>query len=82
MSLDVLIARWLAIFWILAGLSHFLHPAKWAALLLPLRDRDTGGFILAAMSLPVGLFIILGHKASHYPELDFWLPIPRIEIDS
>ena len=44
------------------GLSHVLHPAKWSALLLPLRERETGGFILAAMSLPAGLLIVLGHN--------------------
>jgi uncharacterized protein YjeT (DUF2065 family) len=62
MPIDILIARWLGIFWIIVGLSHLLHPAKWASLLLPLRDRDTGGFILAGMSLPIGLVIILGHN--------------------
>jgi hypothetical protein len=62
MPLDVLIARWVAVLWLVCGLSHALAPAQWAALLWPLRDRDTGGFILAAMSLPVGLVIVLGHN--------------------
>ncbi|MBI4657265.1 MAG: hypothetical protein HY735_00190 [Verrucomicrobia bacterium] len=62
MPLDTLIARWVAILWLICGVSHLLHPATWAKLLLPLRDRDTGGFILAGMSLPVGLIIILGHN--------------------
>ena len=62
MPLDILIARWVAIVWLIAGLSHVLHPAKCSALLMPLRERDTGGFILAAMSLPVGLVIVLGHN--------------------
>lgn len=48
--------------WIVCGLSHLLYPAKWAALFLPLKERDTGGFILAGMSLPVGLIVILGHN--------------------
>jgi uncharacterized protein YjeT (DUF2065 family) len=62
MTLDILIARWVALVWLICGLSHLLYPAKWVALLWPLRERDTGGFILAAMSLPVGLIIILGHN--------------------
>ena len=62
MPLDILIARWVAVLWLICGLSHALFPAKWVALLWPLRERDTGGFILAAMSLPAGLVIILGHN--------------------
>lgn len=62
MALDVLIAQWVAVFWVICGLSHALHPAKWVALLWPLRERDTGGFILAGLNLPVGLLIILGHN--------------------
>ena len=62
MQIDVFIARWIAVFWLISGLSHVLHPAKWGALLRPLRERETGGFILAAMSLPLGLTIILGHN--------------------
>ena len=62
MPLDVLIARWVAVMWLICGLSHAFYPAKWSALLVPLKDRETGGFILAAMSLPFGLVIILGHN--------------------
>jgi uncharacterized protein YjeT (DUF2065 family) len=62
MTIDVLIARWVAILWILCGASHLFHPKLWAALLVPMRERETGGFILAGMSLPVGLLVILGHN--------------------
>jgi uncharacterized protein YjeT (DUF2065 family) len=62
MSLDLLIARWVALLWLVCGLSHAVAPARWVALLWPLRERDTGGLILAAMSLPVGLVIVLGHN--------------------
>jgi hypothetical protein len=62
MPLDILIARWVAVCWLVCGVSHALCPAQWVALLWPLRERDTGGFILAAMSLPIGLVIILGHN--------------------
>jgi uncharacterized protein YjeT (DUF2065 family) len=62
MPLDVLIARWVALIWLIYGLSHALYPERWASLILPLRERDTGGFVLASMSLPVGLIIILGHN--------------------
>jgi uncharacterized protein YjeT (DUF2065 family) len=62
MPIEIIIARWVAVVWLVCGLSHLLYPSKWVALLLPLRDSETGGFVLAAMSLPPGLIIILGHN--------------------
>lgn len=62
MPIDVLIARWVAIFWLIYGLSHALHPRLWSELLVPMREREAGGFILASMQLPVSLLIILGHN--------------------
>lgn len=62
MPIELLISRWVAVLWLICGVSHLLFPAKWGELLVPLRERETGGFILAAMSLPVGLVIILGHN--------------------
>lgn len=62
MPVDLLIARWVALFWIVMGLSHAMHPAAWASLLMPLRERPTGGLILAACGFPVALVIILGHN--------------------
>jgi hypothetical protein len=62
MSLDILIERWFAIGALVFGLSHLLYPAKWAALLLPLRERETGGLLLGTLQLPLGLFIMLGHN--------------------
>jgi uncharacterized protein YjeT (DUF2065 family) len=62
MPLDLFIARWVAVLWLMFGLSHLLHPARWAALLMPLRERDTGGFLLASFNLPLGLLVVLGHN--------------------
>jgi len=62
MSLDILIERWFAIGWLVFGLSHLLYPAKWAALFLPLRERETGGLLLGTFNLLLGLFVILGHN--------------------
>lgn len=61
MTIEVLVARWLAVFWIVCGLSHALHPDRWAALLFPLREKEWGGFVLAGTGLPFGLVIVLGH---------------------
>jgi hypothetical protein len=62
MPLSTLIARFLSVSWLIIGLSHVLHPRVWTALLLPLRDRDTGGFVIGALSLPLGLVVVLGHN--------------------
>ena len=62
MPLDLLIERWFAIGWLLFGLSHMLYPGKWAALFLPLRERDTGGLLLATFNLPLGLAVVLAHN--------------------
>ena len=58
----ILIERWFAIGSLIFGLSHLLYPAKWAAVFLPLRERETGGLILALFYLPLGLGVVLGHN--------------------
>ena len=62
MTIELLIARWTALLWIVCGLSHLLHPRRWVELLFPLREQRTGGFVLAFLSLPFGLIMIVGHN--------------------
>ena len=62
MPIESLIERWFAIGWLIFGFSHVLYPAKWAALFLPLRERETGGLLLALFNLPLGLVVVLGHN--------------------
>ena len=62
MALSMLIERWIAVAWLICGLSHVLYPRQWTELLWPLRDRPNGGFILALIGLPVGLIIVVGHN--------------------
>ena len=62
MPIATLIERWFAIGWLIFGLSHLLYPAKWAALFRPLRERETGGLLLALFNLPLGLVVVLGHN--------------------
>jgi len=62
MPIETLIERWFAIGLLIFGLSHALYPAKWAALILPLRERETGGLLLALFNLPLGLVVVLGHN--------------------
>src|SRR5688572_1025401 len=62
MRIETLIERWFAIGLLIFGLSHVLHPTKWAALFLPLRERETGGLLLALFYLPLGLGVVLGHN--------------------
>lgn len=62
MTVETLIERWFAIGFLIFGLSHVLYPAQWAALFLPLRERETGGLLLALFNLPFGLVVVLGHN--------------------
>ena len=62
MPIETLIERWFAIGFLIFGLSHLLHPAKWAAVFLPLRERETGPLLLALFYLPLGLVVVLGHN--------------------
>ena len=62
MLIETLIERWFAIGLLIFGLSHLLYPAKCAALFLPLRERETGGLLLALFNLPLGLVVVLGHN--------------------
>ena len=62
MALETLIERWFAVGWLIFGLSHLLYARKWAALLLPLRERDTGALLLGLFNLPFGLVVVLGHN--------------------
>ena len=62
MSFETLIERWFAIGFLIFGLSHLLYPAKWAAVYLPLRERETGGLMLALFYFPLGLGVVLGHN--------------------
>jgi hypothetical protein len=62
MPIETLIERWFAVGWLIFGLSHLMYPARWAALFLPLRERETGGLLLALFYLPFGLAVVLGHN--------------------
>ena len=60
--LDLLVERWFAIGCLIFGLSHLVHPAPWAAVFLPLRERAEGGLVLATFYLPLGLAVVLAHN--------------------
>ena len=62
MHLELLVERWSAIGSLVFGVSHLLYPGKWAALFLPLRERESGGLLVATFNLPLGLAIVLAHN--------------------
>lgn len=62
MALELLIDRWFGIGAVVFGISHLLHPGRWAALYLPLRETPAGGLLLATFNLPLGLGIVLAHN--------------------
>lgn len=44
------------------GLSHVLHPVRWAVLFLGLRERPEGGLLIGLLTLPLGLAMVVGHN--------------------
>lgn len=62
MSLELLVERWFAIGSLAFGLSHILYPGKWAALVRPLRERESGALLVGTFNLPPGLAIVLTHN--------------------
>ena len=62
MTLASFIAKAYAFSLVLYGLSHLLHPARWAALFLGLRERPEGGLLVGLLTLPLGLLMVAGHN--------------------
>lgn len=46
MSLEVLIARWVALSLVVFGVSHAAYPREWTGLIVPLRERESGGGVV------------------------------------
>ena len=61
MTRELLVERWFAIATLIFGVSHLLNPSQWAALTRPLRERESGWFVVAMFNLPLGLAIVLAH---------------------
>lgn len=62
MTLTVSIAYAYAFSLVVYGLSHLLHPGRWAALFLGLRARPDGGLLIGLLALPLGLLMVAGHN--------------------
>jgi uncharacterized protein YjeT (DUF2065 family) len=62
MPLEILVERWFAIGSVVFGVSHILYPGKWAALSLPLRERESGALLVGTFYLPLGVAIVLAHN--------------------
>jgi len=46
MSLEVLIARWVALSLVVFGVSDAAYPREWTGLIVPLRERESGGGVV------------------------------------
>ncbi len=44
------------------GLSHIVQPRLWARLFLDVFQRDWAGLFIGALTLPLGLLVVLGHN--------------------
>jgi predicted phage tail protein len=62
MPIETFIERWFAFGLLVFGLSHLLHPVRWAAFVQPLQQRESGAFLVGLFNLPLGLAVVLGHN--------------------
>ncbi len=62
MTLSLWIERAFSAGFLLAGLSHLLHPGLWTELFLDLLRSRYAPLVVAVYTLPMGLFIVVGHN--------------------
>jgi hypothetical protein len=60
--MELLIERIFAPAFVLVGVSHLLHAKRWAEMFVRIRETGFGGFIVAVLTLPLGLFLIVTHS--------------------
>lgn len=59
---QMLLIEWLvATLLIVVGLSHILHSKLWTAFFTDALQRPYAGLLVGALTLPVGLIVLLGH---------------------
>lgn len=62
MSVQLLIEWFVAILLLATGVSHMVQPRLWAQLFVDVLQKPYGGLFIGAMTLPLGLFVALGHN--------------------
>ncbi len=60
--METFLERYFAAAFVLAGLSHAVQPRAWAAAFAALRRSGHAGLIIALVTLPQGLVVVLGHN--------------------
>jgi len=60
--MELLIERMFAAGFLIAGLSHLLHPTLWGELFQELLQSRHAPLVIAVYSLPMGLLIVAGHN--------------------
>lgn len=51
-----------AFVFVLVGLSHVLHGRRWASFFEPIFENEGGPFLIAILTLPLGLAIVATHN--------------------
>ena len=60
--MGLLIERMFAVGFLVAGLSHLLHPGLWGELFHDLLQSRYAPLVVAVYTLPMGLLIVTGHN--------------------
>jgi uncharacterized protein YjeT (DUF2065 family) len=51
-----------ALAFVIVGLSHLLHGRRWAQFFEPIFQNDGGPFLIAILTLPIGLVLVFAHN--------------------
>jgi uncharacterized protein YjeT (DUF2065 family) len=65
-------AVFVAVSMVAVGLSHLFQARAWGELFVPMRRWPAAGLAVGAATLPIGLFIALGHNV--------WTPGPAVLV--
>jgi hypothetical protein len=60
--MDEFIAKIFSVAILIYGFSHFLQAKRWAKFLSILLQIEQDPFIIGSLTLPLGLFIVIGHN--------------------
>ena len=60
--MDEFIAEIFSVAILIYGLSHFLQAKRWGRFLSILLEGEQAPFIIGSLTLPLGLFIVIGHN--------------------
>ncbi len=60
--MEIILQRVLAPIFLIVGVSHVLHPYRWADFFMRLKQTGQAAFVIAILTMPLGMLIVVGHN--------------------